>query len=913
MNYRWPTKIMKFGIDDPLLKIIVAKYENEIPWQVRVKSQDDLFEFVSAVMLPKVCARIAWPPTSGVKHCFVSAHDLDLSRMLDVGLELDSEDIEIVRLLRDENGVVEASEALAYIINKNKLLAFEEWTDLLEKKYIESPAFSLLVLRPILETSGPGSWRTVIPVSEKVIEWLLQRLMSGSLSPAQNFAKVYADKLSAGFHGLPTNGWQYIPKLSDPAQLVGACRNSGWCLTDRKCAAQFLKDYDFYLLRIDNRAKVALRVETVERQTSVVECQGTFNSSPRRFLSDIHLFIRSMGFHPKNCNHDMGKLLSKIGDIHEQPSSWWAERELYWPFARQCLPPAQREHLPPLSIEKLTPYLHFPQIDTLLANTETTLTKADWVSLVEIDPCIYMNIPILDRSRPEVLKACCRGWIGQFGVRDVNVQALHAFLGDAGATLTTEQLVSFVELRPALYGHMPVSVRADPVFLESCLRTYVTQIIDESVNNNALRFFLIDAGKMLTTEGWVKLLGLRPTLFKHVPLKRQSNPDIFEACFRSWINQLNRGNFEIYDLYDFLIDATTMLTTAHWVKFIHMSPFLYKRTPAGMRSHPEIFHACVRAWINKVDQGEMDMHGFVYIPFVVRQNEEFQISVKAKYPDGLPRFIKPSPEAWRKYLPSPHSVKGSNSAVDEYFVITVVIATNSLLDGWPEDSSDTVFEEKMRSRDDFSIVRQEAWSKGIERCPALWLALPDDLCEALDFKPQAGGSTHANLGAWVHRIYEKPWMLGRENAVPKSVRFHEIIFDACLRGWLNHFTRSPWRLYVHGGVNLRDKFKIPLAICERPFFVDGVADALRQRRNHVPDAWARANETIRQYAWYQVAMLRAIEPSDESGGIRRVELKIAADIAKLAMHSNGGRGEKYGEEIRNRLHAFGFDRLDSAA
>ena len=43
LPYRWPTKVKKFGIEDPVLKVLVDKYENEIPWhKERIKDENSL-------------------------------------------------------------------------------------------------------------------------------------------------------------------------------------------------------------------------------------------------------------------------------------------------------------------------------------------------------------------------------------------------------------------------------------------------------------------------------------------------------------------------------------------------------------------------------------------------------------------------------------------------------------------------------------------------------------------------------------------------------------------------------------------------------------------------------------------------------------------------------------------------------
>ena len=159
-SYRWPTKLAKFGITDPFLMLLVAKYENEIPWhKERIEDEQSLGDYVSQQMLPKQLKRITWPAEKGSKHCFISARHVNLELALQTDLDIDQEDMEIIRLKKQDEGEVEASKALAEVVNIRKTKAFSEWKTLLATTYAKNPALGVLLLRPLLEGCGPQSRR----------------------------------------------------------------------------------------------------------------------------------------------------------------------------------------------------------------------------------------------------------------------------------------------------------------------------------------------------------------------------------------------------------------------------------------------------------------------------------------------------------------------------------------------------------------------------------------------------------------------------------------------------------------------------------------------------------------------------------------------------------------------------------
>lgn len=408
-QYRWPTKVRKFQISNPFFMLLVSKYENEIPWQKDVRNQEDLENFVSSTMLPRQLVRLEYPPAQGTKHCFVSARDVDLELALTTDQELDREDIEIIRLIRDTDGADAATAALVDVINHRKRIAFADWRGLLEREYQSDPGFCVLMLRPLLEMAGAGSRRTIIPPDPAVVDWVYRRCKSGRISPNDNLAKVYAWKLGAGSQRVPVNGWQYIPSGPEHArQLAAAAAGSGWCVASPEWGSRYLRGSCFYVLRAEGRPVVALRASVDGR--TIVECQGRSNYAPTGWFVDIDLFLRSQGIELWDRQREMANALQEAGDLLAQSPEWWGERFKYWPFATRLAPVSNQAKRTPVGTHDLVPYLGFPCVGALLESSGLSFGAAEWAAIVAIEPARYDHVPTQCQGDQAVLDACVQGW-----------------------------------------------------------------------------------------------------------------------------------------------------------------------------------------------------------------------------------------------------------------------------------------------------------------------------------------------------------------------------------------------------------------------------------------------------------------------------------------------------------------------
>ena len=411
-KYRWPTKLRKFGITDPLLMMLVAKYEDEIPWQSFVKDEKSLRSYVGEIMLPRLLERIQFPPRRGVKHYFISARDVDLKAALTTDPDVGQTEIDVVRLIHEEDGVEEATKALLELINAQKIAAFKSWEDVIGKKPLSNPAMGVLLLRPLFEMSGPRSRRPVMPPSMDIIDWLHRRLLTGRLSPAQNIARVFCLKLASGSQKLPRDGWQYIPADSSRTlELTAACRGSGWCVASHYWASEYLHHSSFYILRSENKPVVALRVNA---GGAIVECQGRNNYSPADWFLEIHMFCKTQNMQLNDRQSEMKHALKGLGNLQKQTESWWVQRVTYWPFALKLASVAMADRLKNIVTLNISYYLGFPSFQNLATQLGMEISSQEWLQIVEIEPRRYLVCPEDLRVTPAMQAACVRGWIELF-------------------------------------------------------------------------------------------------------------------------------------------------------------------------------------------------------------------------------------------------------------------------------------------------------------------------------------------------------------------------------------------------------------------------------------------------------------------------------------------------------------------
>jgi len=597
-KYHWPTKLKKFGIEDPFLKILVAKYENQIPWQVKVKDEDSLRGFVQQTMLPRVLNRVEFPPKRSVKHYFVSERNVDIDAALTTDQELDKTDIGVIELIREEDGIDEAKRALAELVNARKAAAFRQWIDLITEQYHSDTAFVLLLLRPLFDMAGRGSRCSVVPPSTDIVDWLYRRIVQGRLSPNDNVARVYCWKLSAGTQKIPVNGWQYIPMGSQYAhQLAAACRGSGWCVASYEWASSYLSEGScFYILRNRGRPEVALRID--ESGLTVVECQGRYNESPDGWFQDIALFLRTQNLGLRDRVQEMESALDYIGNFNTKSLEWWLERARLWPFSVQLAPKTITAQASTQASMEIAYYLGFPAFQSLAERAGVAMEPKDWIQAIEINPARFAHCPQEYRETGELKSACVRGWVDRILDGEIT-------LGDiASVDEFVRQHPAFIEtLQQNFPGDLKALIRRPPRTAAERLNRFDLETLLPTVSDEPAAFSVERAVNSLLNN---EIADFSDKVFPTVIRERDDFAAIRECAWLEAMNahpplwfalpeDLKSGNsFEITEGEVGRVDLDA------WVLKVEQSPWLLtqqKGVPKSVRFHRRILEAYREGWL----------------------------------------------------------------------------------------------------------------------------------------------------------------------------------------------------------------------------------------------------------------------------------------------------------------------------
>jgi hypothetical protein len=298
-SYRWPTKIKKFGILNPVLKFFIALYENEIPWQVEVNDEDTLVNHIKTVMLPNFIEQFEFPDQieSRKKHLYITKKHISISYLERILIiENNDPDIKKISKIKEKKGNDYALEALIILINKRKKHAFEKWVKILEGNYSHDPAFRFILMRLIFESSGYGTRQPLKDPVKDIISLIYRGMKLGALLPCHSIVDAY----NCNFNF--KDGWIYIDSgIENLHKLMRYANNSGWCIGQKKHATLYLRNTCFFILYSNNEPVVALRMS--KGLDIVIECRGRHNSVPEKWFSKIWLFLKTLNSDISYCDH----------------------------------------------------------------------------------------------------------------------------------------------------------------------------------------------------------------------------------------------------------------------------------------------------------------------------------------------------------------------------------------------------------------------------------------------------------------------------------------------------------------------------------------------------------------------------------------------------------------------------------
>jgi hypothetical protein len=444
LNYRLPTKLTKFKINDPFLILLVCKYESEIPWQTIVIDERTLQGYVKDVMLKNLYESAQYPFNSEMKkHYFVTENNVNLDLAINNNYDLTFEEVYLLERKSIEFGDDKALQLLLKFLNQRKSVQFKTWIDKMSSSYKKNPAFIYLLLKPLFEKNGKGHRLALAEPCNKTIKWLNTIISKSKFDPNINIAKSYYNKKRIGSGFKFINGWVFF---DDPLKLSSACQGSGWCIASIKMAKHYIDGNNiFYILFDNSKPEVALRIN---KNKQILECQGTYNMYPNNWLSDIQLFTDYMELKLQDGNN----LFSDPIDIENKDYLWWQKRIELFPLSILIMPLKVRNNIEiadhPYNIISLLGLFSLPEI---LEKLSIELDKAVLIKLIELNPIYYNEVlSVLKlKNDSEINEVCLNGWVRKVEDDDLileEISILPQFVKEANS------------FKDALINHFPESV-----------------------------------------------------------------------------------------------------------------------------------------------------------------------------------------------------------------------------------------------------------------------------------------------------------------------------------------------------------------------------------------------------------------------------------------------------------------------
>lgn len=594
-DFRWPQKVARFRITDPFLRLVVAKYENEIPWGSTVKDSSTLLTHVKERMVPRLIARVAHPPNEGEKHYYVSRKHIDVDLALKTDQGLRRADIAVVRTTLHQLGRDAAEEKLVEVVNKRKATAFRAWLTFFRKAYRDAPAFALLLLRPLFELAGAGSRRSVLAPSAQAVAWLYKRITGGRVAPNEDLARAYCNKVAAesGPVVLGT-GWYHFECGSNPGRLAAFAQGSGWCISIADWGARYLEDDDFFILRSNDRPVVALRTGRSFPGAQVYECQGRGNREPSEWGEDIALFASSLGLEVMHRREFVDASTPSAETLAAKPLAWWRERAAHWPFAILVAPAPIRAQLEG-EVRLAALWQSFvPAFRKPAEGLWLNATEADFSDLIELDPYSYAFVPEEWNQSEALRRVCVEQWLLR-AERDVLTEdeflSLPDFVrNDPGfAHHAVETVGAILQQRPRTREERAVASRINelmPAHLREDLRVVRLQLVETLLRNDDGIYiderFPAETRERsdfasLREQAWLQAMNAQPPLWFALPDDLRVQPDF----------QPLEGEVRNVDL-------------EAWVAKVRATPWLLTQkaaVPKGLRLHLRILEAYRDGWL----------------------------------------------------------------------------------------------------------------------------------------------------------------------------------------------------------------------------------------------------------------------------------------------------------------------------
>jgi hypothetical protein len=207
--------------------------------------------------------------------------------------------------------------------------------------------------------------------------------------------------------------------------------------------------------------------------------------------------------------------------------------------------------------------------------------------------------------------------------------------------------------------------------------------------------------------------------------------------------------------------------------------------------------ACITGVLNRLKFEDITLSEFKALPNFVRNSSQIAEQFQKKIPKNLVNSVIKRGATYSERMEGPKLADLKPFTVDEEIDFTITRVLEYIVKNVSSDFSDIIFPEEIRKHPKFEYIREKAWLKAVLKDPTFYFAFPIDLIHEHIWAPQTkiNAKDEKTLETWISRIESRPWHLAAEGKVPKSVRYHEALLRAYLKGWGAILSKTPSQIW----------------------------------------------------------------------------------------------------------------------
>ena len=232
-----------------------------------------------------------------------------------------------------------------------------------------------------------------------------------------------------------------------------------------------------------------------------------------------------------------------------------------------------------------------------------------------------------------------------------------------------------------------------------------------------------------------------------------------------------------------------------YIGLLEQHPQLYYEL--GILDNPTLGAACIKGVLNRLIMNDITFKEYSKLPEFARKSPEIINRITTHLPLSFEKNIIKRGSNYKERNESVMLEEHVSYTQGESLDLTILRALESIIKNQSSDFTDVIFSNEIISHPDFKEIRKQAWLKAVLKDPTFYFAFPIDLVHEHVWAPQTkiSAKDEETLKTWVSKIKARPWYLATEGKVPKSVRYHEALLRAYLKGWGAILIKTPSQIW----------------------------------------------------------------------------------------------------------------------